>query len=79
MQADGIVGAGVLSVPPLGYGAVIIITTLGSTGVPTLGGSGSSTLRDGNIYIPALEVHQVYSGGIEPGLQVVLGLLTGFQ
>ena len=37
--ADGMVGAGVWCVPTLGSGALILSSTLGGTGVSTLGGT----------------------------------------
>ena len=49
VQADGIVGEGVLIVPTLGDGAVIQLYKIGGSGVSTLGGAVSSTIRDADI------------------------------
>ena len=49
VQAYGMVGEGVLSVPTIGYGAVNLHATLGGTGVSTLSSDGSSTLRAGDV------------------------------
>ena len=40
VRSYGMVGAGVLCVPTLGYGALILSTTIGGTRVSTLGGAG---------------------------------------
>ena len=42
VQVYGMVGAGVLRVPTLGDGAMILRSTLGGAGVSTLGGAGSN-------------------------------------
>ena len=49
VQAYGMVGEGVLSVPTIGYGAVNLHATLGGTGVSTLSSDGSYTLRAGDV------------------------------
>ena len=49
VQEYGMVGAGILCVPTLGYDAVIIRATLGGVGVSTLGGDIYPTLCDGYV------------------------------
>ena len=49
VQAYGMLGAGVLGVPTLGYGSLIIRATLGGSGVSTIGGSVSLTLCSGDV------------------------------
>ena len=67
------VGAGVFNFPIVGYGAVIVRTTLSGTGVYTLGGAVSHTLFL-VMSITPLDLHQVCSVGLETGLQVFLVL-----
>ena len=52
VREDGMMREGVLSVPTLGYVAVILHATLGDAGVSTLGGASSLTLCAGNICTP---------------------------
>ena len=49
LREDVMVGAGVLSVPTLGDGALILRATLDSAGVSTLGDTISPTLRAGDV------------------------------
>ena len=44
VQADGVVGSGILYVPTLGDGALILCATLGGERVSTLGGAVSPAL-----------------------------------
>ena len=78
VQSYGMVGVGVLSLTIFGYGAVILRATFGGAGVSTLGGA--SPLKFVLVmYVPPLEVTQVCPGRLETGLQVVLGISTGFH
>ena len=67
------VGDGVFSVTTLGYGALIIFSTLVGAGVSTLGGAASLAVCYNH------GVATYFSGGIETGLPFVLGLPTVFN
>ena len=49
VKAYGMVGEGVLCVPTLVNGALIIFNTIGGAGVSTLGGSVSRTFHVGDV------------------------------
>ena len=49
IQANYMVGAGVLCLPTLGYGELILCATLGGAGVSTLGGAELPELSNGDV------------------------------